>query len=515
MTITARQVAADVLHRSRARDGFAPELVDDALSRANLSPQDRRFVTQLVFGTMRRLGTLDAILKPFIRTPLHAVEPRVWDALRLGAFQLAFLTHVPKHAAVHETVELAPHVGAPKAKGFVNGVLRRVAELVTDDFTDAPAANAVAFGLGVEGDASGRARPTPPAPLPERRGEKELGKSNRSHDARTSDPPLPSGRGARGVGDAPATSNALPTGHYRVLAQPVLPNPSADPVGYFAAAHSFPKWLADRWHARYGAEECARLGFWFNAPPPLWIRVNKLNVDRETYRLQLAAARIDAEPGEHPQSLRFTEHHGVRELPGYDDGDFAVQDHSSMLVASALGVRQGLRVLDLCAAPGGKTTHLAELMDNRGRVTACDIEQKRLDTVTSLCQRLKIKGVEAVQIAPDGDPPAGPFDAALADVPCSNTGVLGRRPEVRWRMKPNEFEHLVRLQTRLLILALERVKPGGAVVYSTCSIEPEENAGVVQSVCRGMRGVKLEAEHTATPGAPSDGGYWARLRKPK
>jgi 16S rRNA (cytosine967-C5)-methyltransferase len=486
MTITARQVAADVLHRSRARDGFAPELVDDALARANLSPQDRRFVTQLVFGTMRRLGTLDALLKPFIRTPLHAVEPRVWDALRLGAFQLAFLTHVPKHAAVHETVELAPHVGAPKAKGFVNGVLRRVAELVTDDFTDAPAANAVAFEL-VEVAAERPERAERP-----RRGDRSI--------------PDP-------LAAAPAAPRHRP--RYRVLAQPVLPNPSADPVGYFAAAHSFPKWLAERWHARYGAEECARLGFWFNAPPPLWIRVNKLNVDRETYRLQLAAALIDAEPGEHPQSLRFTEHHGVRDLPGYDDGDFAVQDHSSMLVASALGVRQGMRVLDLCAAPGGKTTHLAELMDNRGRVTACDIEQKRLDTVTTLCQRLKLKGVEAVQIAPDGDPPAGPFDAALADVPCSNTGVLGRRPEVRWRMKPNEFEHLVRLQTRLLILALERVKPGGAVVYSTCSIEPEENAGVVQAVCRGMRGVKLEAEHTATPGAPSDGGYWARLRKPK
>jgi 16S rRNA (cytosine967-C5)-methyltransferase len=486
MTITARQVAADVLHRSRARDGFAPELVDDALARANLSPQDRRFVTQLVFGTMRRLGTLDALLKPFIRTPLHAVEPRVWDALRLGAFQLAFLTHVPKHAAVHETVELALHIGAPKAKGFVNGVLRRVAELVTDEFVDAPAANAVAFEL-VEVAAERPERAERP-----RRGDRSI--------------PDP-------LAAAPVAPRHRP--RYRLLTQPLLPNPSADPVGYFAAAHSFPKWLAERWHARYGADECARLGFWFNAPPPLWIRVNKLNVDRETYRLQLAAALIDAEPGEHPQSLRFTEHHGVRELPGYDDGDFAVQDHSSMLVASALGVRQGMRVLDLCAAPGGKTTHLAELMDNRGRVTACDIEQKRLDTVTTLCQRLKVKGVEAVQIAPDGDPPAGPFDAALVDVPCSNTGVLGRRPEVRWRMKPNEFEHLVRLQTRLLILALERVKPGGAVVYSTCSIEPEENAGVVQSVCRGMRGVKLEAEHTATPGAPSDGGYWARLRKPK
>ena len=157
-----------------------------------------------------------------------------------------------------------------------------------------------------------------------------------------------------------------------------------------------------------------------------------------------------------------------------------MQDHSSMHVASALGVRPKMHVLDLCAAPGGKTTHLAELMDNRGHITACDIDPKRLETVTSLCQRLRIKGVETVVLKEDGEIPQGPFDAALVDVPCSNTGVLGRRPEVRWRLKPKEFEYLVRLQTRLLIEALTRVKPGGAVVYSTCSIEPEENEGVVQ-----------------------------------
>ncbi len=468
MTITARQVAADVLHRSRSRDGFASELVDDALATANLTPQDRRFVTQLVFGVIRRSGTLDALLKPFINLPLHAVQPRVWDILRLGAFQLTFLTHVPKHAAVNETVELATHVGAPRAKPFVNGVMRRIAELVTDNFTDKPGADAVPFA----------AEPTPPAPLPE-------------------------GRGAGGVGS------------YRRLSRPILPNPIAIPNAYFAAAFSFPQWLANRWIERYGLDECVRLGFWFNAPPPLWIRVNKLNASRESYRIQLAGQTIEAEPGEHPQSLRFPEHHAIRDLPGYAEGDFAVQDHSSMLVASALGVKPGMHVLDLCAAPGGKTTHLAELMDNRGQITACDTDPKRLETVTSLCQRLRVKGVETVAIKEDGSIPDGPFDAALVDVPCSNTGVLGRRPEVRWRLKPNEFEYLIRLQTRLLIEALVRVKPGSPVVYSTCSIEPDENEGVAKAVCMGMRGVTIEAEHRAVPGRPSDGGYWARLRKPK
>src|SRR5205823_2243855 len=217
---------------------------------------------------------------------------------------------------------------------------------------------------------------------------------------------------------------------------------------------------------------------------------NKLHNGRETYRLRLAAALIDAETGEHPQSLRLPDPPAIRELPGYDSGDFAVQDHSSMLVASALAPQPGMHVLDLCAAPGGKTTHLAELMDNRGRVSACDTDPKRLETVTALCRRLGVKGVETVALKENGEPPAGPFDAALVDVPCSNTGVLGRRPEVRWRLKP-----------------------GGAVVYSTCSIEPDENAGVVKAALRGMRSLKLEAERHSVPGKPSDGGYWARLRK--
>ena len=173
----------------------------------------------------------------------------------------------------------------------------------------------------------------------------------------------------------------------------------------------------------------------------------------------------------------------------------------------------GLHVLDLCSAPGGKTTHLAELMDNRGFITACDIDPRRLETVTSLCQRMGVKNVEVLHVPEHGEPPVGPFDAVLADVPCSNTGVLGRRPEVRWRIKPTEFEYLIRLQTKLLFQAIERVKPRGVVVYSTCSIEPDENEGVVKGVLRAVKNVKIEAEHYAIPGRPSDGGYWARLRK--
>ncbi len=442
----ARQVAADVLHQARLRKQYASEIVDERAGA--LSPADRRLCTQLVMGVVRRRATLDALVKPFIRIPFHAVQPRVWDAIHLGAYQIALLTQIPRHAAVHETVELASSIGSPQAKGFINGVLRRVSELVTDEMIDEPGAQAL--------------------PLDSR---------------------------------------------YRRLTQAVFPEPRIEQTSYLAAAFSWPLWLAQRWLSQHGWDECLRLGFWFNRPLPIMLRVNRLQSDRETYRLQLAARSITSEAGNHPQSLILRDPVPVRELPGYADGAFAVQDVSAMAVASALNPAPGMRVLDLCSAPGGKTTHLAEQMQNQGEIIACDIEQHRLDTVTSLCQRMGITNVQTRLLAEHEEPPAGPFDAALVDVPCSNTGVLGKRPEVRWRLTQREFPYLIRLQTRLLIQAIERVRPGGAIVYSTCSIEPDENRGVVSAVVRAMPGLRLEGDQIAIPGEPGDGGYWARLRK--
>src|SRR5439155_6209019 len=136
----------------------------------------------------------------------------------------------------------------------------------------------------------------------------------------------------------------------------------------------------------------------------------------------------------------------------------------------------------------------------------------RLQTVRELARRMDHTSIETqtVETAPQPEPPTGPFDAALVDVPCSNTGVLGRRPEVRWRLRPDDFRRLVPLQTRLLLQAAERIKPGGTVVYSTCSIEPEENRQVVQTVLQAFSELSLEAEEEQVPGMPSDGGYGAR-----
>jgi 16S rRNA (cytosine967-C5)-methyltransferase len=450
---SARSVALEVLLACRRHEAFVQELLDKYLSRSSLSPADRRLATQLTYGVLRRRGTLDALLRPVVNRRPDQVEAWLWEALRLGTFQLALLTHIPPHAAIFETVELSSALGLPRAKGFLNGVLRSVARLLTSEPAGGPAADALPVEQGL----------------------------------------------------------------YRKLARTVLPRPDLHPVEYLAAGFALPHWLAGRWLERWGQEECLRLGFWFAGPAPLWLRCNTLCTDRETVLRTFAEAGIRAVPGEFPQAIRLEEHAAIRELSGYEQGWFTVQDESAMRVAAALKPQPGSRVLDLCAAPGGKTTHLAELMRNEGQIVACDVEEHRLQTLMALCQRLGVAIVQPRRLQPEQNEGslAGPFDAALVDVPCSNTGVLGRRPEARWRLRPEDFHHLVPMQTKLLLQALEQVPPGGAVVYSTCSIEPEENSQVVRAVLQALPAWSLEEEQTQVPGQPADGGYWARLRRRK
>ena len=458
---TARDLALHVLIDPR---NFAWERLDEALRQTPLSPADRGLATELVYGTLRRRGSLDALLRAHTDRPRDRIAAEVWELLRLGAYQLVYLTHVPPHAAIYETVELTKQY-ADKATGFVNGVLRGLSRSLTTEIATGPAADALPWTAGT----------------------------------------------------------------YRRLSRPVLPDPVANAVEYLAAGFSLPQWLADRWLTRFGWDEAMRLGFWFAEPAPLWVRVNPLRTTRDSLREAFAAAGVAAEPGPHPQSLRLAGHAPIRGLPGYAEGLFTVQDLSAMMAASAVAPEPGMTVLDLCAAPGGKTTHLAELMNNTGRIVACDVDARRLRTVTELCGRLGVTIVETLLVAsrererpefsdsrtPVAHAPGSPqvFDAALVDVPCSNTGVLGRRPEVRWRLAPADLGALVSLQTDLLLRACSHVRPGGAVVYSTCSIEPEENGGVVRAALEQLGGWTLEAEQEHRPGLPADGGYWARLRR--
>jgi 16S rRNA (cytosine967-C5)-methyltransferase len=447
----ARGVALAVLLECQKKEAFVQEVLDRHLREAVLFAADRRLATQLAYGVLRRRGALDALIKPLLGRPPDRVEAWLWDVLRLGAFQLALLNHIPAHAALFETVELTTSLGRPRAKGFVNGVLRALQSVLTDDFGTEPAADALPFEAG----------------------------------------------------------------RYRRLSRPVLPDPAAHRVEYLASGFAWPAWLAERWLPRFGWEECLRLGFWFAGPAPLWLRVNALRCQREDLLTACRGANIQTAPGSFAHAVRLIEPAAIRDLPGYEQGWFSVQDESAMRVVEALAPAPGSLVLDLCAAPGGKTSHLAEMMQNQGRVIACDVDERRLTILKDSCRRLGIDIVESrlLHAEKNEKPPPGPFDAVLVDVPCSNTGVLGKRPEARWRLRPKDFDHLVPLQTKLLLQACERVKPGGTVVYSTCSIEPEENQNVVTAVLQGMPDVVLEAEAKQLPGRPADGGYWAKLRR--
>ena len=183
-----------------------------------------------------------------------------------------------------------------------------------------------------------------------------------------------------------------------------------------------------------------------------------------------------------------------------------------MEVTDLLDPQEGEAVLDFCAAPGGKSGHIAELMAGTGRVLACDVSEHRLSRVNSNVERLELTNVETRLIERDGSrDPTGPFDAALVDAPCSNTGVLAKRPEARWRVKPSDMEELPELQRQLIGRAAKTVRPGGRLVYSTCSIEPEENEAVVAVFLRETPGWRLIEETLTLPQSDRDGGYRALL----
>ena len=443
---TARTVALDVLLEIRRKEAFVQELLDDAFKKSDLAPPDRRLATQLVLGVVRRRASLDLLIRRVVTRESHRIEAWIWEALRLGALQLAYLDRIPAYSAINETVELAVHMDAVRAKGFVNANLRAIDRLLTPDLVTEPG----------------------PTALP------------------------------------------IETGRYRRLTEPLLPDPGTHPVDYLAAGLSLPEWLVERWHRRWGTDETRRLGFWFLEPAPLWLRINPLRTTRDAFVDRLREAGLDPIVGEHPQAVRLADGIPVRDIPGFAEGHFVVQDLSAMKIATALQPRPGMTILDLCAAPGGKSTHLAELIGDQGRVVACDRDARRLAPLTSTMARLGLTSIVPTPI--EGEPPSGPFDAVLVDVPCSNTGVLGRRPEARWRLTAAEIAKLFPLQARLLASALARTRAGGAIVYSTCSIEPEENGELVRRVI-GEGSATIEAEETSSPGLPADGGYWVRLRK--
>lgn len=284
---------------------------------------------------------------------------------------------------------------------------------------------------------------------------------------------------------------------------------------------SHPEWLVRRWLDRWGPDRTRQLLHWNNTPARNYARVNLLktdptrllerwrqkeNVEYDFFRRDWLEENLVFELRHHPPLAR---------LGSFREGWFYVQDPSTLLAVNILQLKPGHRLLDWCAAPGGKTTYAAQRMQNQGRILARDTDPERLKMLQENCERLGVTCAEILAAeAPWPDWARQGFDRVLVDVPCSNTGVLRRRVDLRWRLQGEELYRLPATQLELLKQAAAHVRPGGLLAYSTCSLEPEENEQVVRAFLQSTPGFSLEQERILLPFVDGvDGAYVARLRR--
>jgi len=291
-----------------------------------------------------------------------------------------------------------------------------------------------------------------------------------------------------------------------------------------AVGFSHPQWLVEKWQKHFGQDRTRQLLEWNNAPPKTFARVNTLKTDAgkliEKWReenVEYDFVRRDFLRGTDLEAIIFElkSHPPLASLESFRNGWFYIQDPGTLLAPLELSPRSGETILDLCAALGGKTTFIAQLMNDTGKITAGDISEERLKLIQENCLRLGVTCVSTVPIDHQlSTINQTRFDRILIDAPCSNTGVLRRRVDLRWRITPEEISRLQQAQLDLLKTAAPRLKPGGVLVYSTCSLEPEENSTVVQAFLQEHKDFKLERERELLPFTDNvDGAFVALLKK--
>lgn len=266
----------------------------------------------------------------------------------------------------------------------------------------------------------------------------------------------------------------------------VWPDQEEDPLSYLEVVYSHPRWMVERWLKRYGFLNTEKLCQFNNKPAPLWIRTNILRCTPQELETRLTEEGCTlVKSSRIPEGFRLEKSPPLTSLESFQKGLFTVQDESSMLVGHVVHPSPELELLDVCAGPGGKTTHLAELMGNTGLIISCDVHEHRLGLIRENAKRLGINIIktilqDATKISVELVP--NQYDIILVDAPCSGLGVLRRRPDSRWRKNRADIINLSKLQKQILDSVLKVLKPGGRLIYSTCTIEPEENHQVIRYI---------------------------------
>ena len=284
-----------------------------------------------------------------------------------------------------------------------------------------------------------------------------------------------------------------------------------------ALGYSHPEWLVNRWQKTWGDGVTEQLLQWNNSPPPTFARRNSLQATADQLTEQWRKEGVEFTPFTRdwiPEGIAFelVKCPSIASLESFRRGMFYVQDPSTLLAVEWLDPQPDEIILDTCAAPGGKTTYIAQKMENRGTVVAVDTHQSRLDLLTQNATRLGVRCIQAELSEGAGEARLRRYDRVLVDAPCSNSGVMRRRVDLRWRLRLEEIDRLRQTQLSILRRAVSQLKPGGVLVYSTCSLEADENALVIQQLLREHPELTLERERSLLPFQDQvDGAYVARL----
>ena len=417
----AREAAMLALNACQRQGGWSDGALKKQLSAAELSGRDAALATQLCFGVLQNQMLLDFYLAKFSNIPLKRMEGKVVQTLRLGAYQMLFLTRIPHSAAVNSAVALVKaHCKNPRAAGMVNGILRSMERSLQN--------------------------------------------------------------------------------------MPVIPQ--GDPVAYLSTLYSHPEWLVKEFILSLGEEETAQLLAADNSQPPTAVMVNTTRTTVEALKAMLEADHVEAEP--HPwleNCLLLSRTGDLERLEAFQQGLFYVQDPASRLSVLAAGAKPGMRVLDCCAAPGGKSFAAAIAMENQGEIVSCDLHPHKKKLIQAGADRLGLtiitpKTADGKVFRPEWE---SAFDLVLVDAPCSGLGVIRKKPDIRYK-DPAPLADLPAVQLDILRNAARYVRPGGTLMYSTCTLLYRENGEVVETFLAENKAYKAETFTLPGPIGPVQSG---------
>ena len=417
----AREAAMLALNACQRQGGWSDGALKKQLSAAELSGRDAALATQLCFGVLQNQMLLDFYLSKFSNIPLKRMEGKVVQTLRLGAYQMLFLTRIPHSAAVNSAVALVKaHCKNPRAAGMVNGILRSMERSLQN--------------------------------------------------------------------------------------MPVIPQ--GDPVAYLSTLYSHPEWLVKEFILSLGEEETAQLLAADNSQSPTAVMVNTTRTTVEALKAMLEADHVEAEP--HPwleNCLLLSRTGDLERMEAFQQGLFYVQDPASRLSVLAAGAKPGMRVLDCCAAPGGKSFAAAIAMENQGAIVSCDLHPHKKKLIQAGADRLGLtiitpKTADGKVFRPEWE---SAFDLVLVDAPCSGLGVIRKKPDIRYK-DPAPLADLPAVQLDILRNAARYVRPGGTLMYSTCTLLYRENGEVVETFLAENKAYKAETFTLPGPIGPVQSG---------